>query len=144
MDTSDSSSADGEPDDDPVIGSFDVFLSHELLDQLYVVQHPLRPVRRPMDTPARARIRPHNQILEMTYALDPNSAHYDDSAGAGRRITELTHRSRTVRPETRNYAVGVLHADAATGARELHLTPVAGVLQMRPSFAHVDLLVTRF
>ena len=40
-------------------------------------------------------------------------------------------RSEKVPPKT-HYAIGVLRGG------DLHLTPLKGVLQMRPSFAHID------
>ncbi|RLN94615.1 hypothetical protein BBJ28_00013429 [Nothophytophthora sp. Chile5] len=98
----------------------------------YMVQFPLRPTYRPMPTPPRrARIKPNNQMLQLDFAVDQRSEHYDRDAEEYLQQKHLLLQSSNV-PALTNYAVGVFRQG------QLHLTPVSAVMQMRPSLAHID------
>ncbi|RLN74506.1 hypothetical protein BBJ28_00016311 [Nothophytophthora sp. Chile5] len=97
-----------------------------------MVQFPLRPTYRPMPTPPRrARIKPNNHMLQLDFAVDQRSEHYDRDAEEYLQQKHLLLQSSNV-PALTNYAVGVFRQG------QLHLTPVSAVMQMRPSLAHID------
>lgn len=101
----------------------------------YMVQFPLRPSYRPMPAaPKHARIKPNNQILQLDYEVDQRGDHYDRDAEDYLKQKLQRLQSSSV-PALTNYAVGVFRQG------QLHLTPVKGVMQMRPSLAHIDAAV---
>lgn len=120
-----------DDDDDPVVDQLNVELTQELASKLHVLQCPLEPKGRPrmLQNVAASRHRPVQKALQMDTKLDPTSATFDE--GAQFALEMRTHVSTLVPAQT-NYVIGVVHG------RQLHLTPINGVLQMRPSLAHVD------
>lgn len=130
---------------DEVVAEIDVILSQELLDQLYVMQYPLRPVWRSYDNSMleSVRFKQGQQILEMEYRLKEEEKTREvqtkiSSATTGVEYEDptksmQTHLVRsTVVPNKSNYLVGLYRGS------ELHVTPLKGVLQMRPSFSYID------
>eukprot|EP00698_Gefionella_okellyi_P020469 TRINITY_DN6426_c0_g1_i1.p1 TRINITY_DN6426_c0_g1~~TRINITY_DN6426_c0_g1_i1.p1 ORF type:complete len:443 (+),score=90.64 TRINITY_DN6426_c0_g1_i1:1271-2599(+) len=122
---------DSMEDDDPVVEEIDVFVSTALRDNAFVVQYPLRPVLRPYKsediTAVRAKI--GQKKLEMSVAVNKERQFYNESNDF--QIDSVTLASTTV-PARCNYAIGQLENG------QLHLLPVTGHLQMRPTFSHVD------
>eukprot|EP00128_Syssomonas_multiformis_P016718 Colp12_sorted_trinity150504_noHs@30953 len=138
-------------DDDPVVHEVDIFVSQTLSKNLFVFQFPLRAPNAPYDTGAaelKARIKPIQQKIELEIPLDTASENYDREKGEQfaaaadpegvapgayneKKLEKQILASRRV-PETASYCVGVLTGDS------LHLTPVHGVCQMRPSFYYLD------
>ncbi|KAG1693243.1 hypothetical protein DVH05_023708 [Phytophthora capsici] len=119
-------------DDDPVVREIPVHLSDELRRNLYMVQFPLRPTYRPMpEPPRRARIKPNNQLMQLDFAVDQRSEHFDQDAEDYLKQKYLRLQSSNV-PALSNYAVGVFRQG------QLHLTPLTSVMQMRPSLSHID------
>jgi DNA-directed RNA polymerase III subunit RPC5 len=119
-------------DDDPVVCEIPVHLAEHLRHNAFVVQFPLRPAYRPMpEAPRAARMKPDHQILQLDYDVDQRSEHYDADAEDYLKQKHLRLQSSSV-PALTNYAVAVFRDG------QLHLSPVSGVLQMRPSLAHID------
>jgi hypothetical protein len=60
--------------DDEIIQELPVYLSQELINQLYILQYPLRPATRPyasdMGSLDRVQVKPNQRLVEMTYKLD--------------------------------------------------------------------------
>ncbi|KAL3658315.1 hypothetical protein V7S43_016702 [Phytophthora oleae] len=97
-----------------------------------MVQFPLRPTYRPMpEPPRRARIKPNNQLMQLDFAVDQRSEHFDQDAEDYLKQKYLRLQSSSV-PALSNYAVGVFRQG------QLHLTPLSSVMQMRPSLSHID------
>ena len=130
---------------DEVIAEIDVVLSQELLDQLYVMQYPLRPLWRAYDNSMldSVRFKQGQQILEMEYRLKEEERSREvqtkvSSATTGVEFEDPTKSMQThvvrstVVPNKSNYLVGMYRGS------ELHVTPLKGVLQMRPSFSYID------
>ena len=126
--------------DDPVVREIPVYLSTELSDVLYLIQHPLFSSKRVSPgqatgeppVPATARLRPRHGKLELTTPLDRNDyMHYDDAAPVRQRLSEHKAVSHEVKMQA-HLAIGAMRAGA------LHLTPVRRVLQMRNTLDHVD------
>ena len=70
--------------------------------------------------------------LEIELPLDTSASTYDAEASAGQRIDSIALRSVPVPLRPGALAVGLLSGGA------LHLTPLAGAMQLRPSLAHLD------
>ncbi|CAL1536657.1 unnamed protein product [Lymnaea stagnalis] len=148
-------------DDDPVVDEIDVFLSKSLSDNLYLMQYPLRPVNMGYSNfdHLSARIKPLQKKIEMELALDTFSKNYSRSKGeqisvnvdgnlppnstdrffAGSRMDKIV---LSCPPHVKSfsncqYAIGLFKEG------ELHLTPMSGVVQMRPSFEYLDKADTR-
>jgi DNA-directed RNA polymerase III subunit RPC5 len=117
--------------DDPVIRELDVYVSQDLLNHLYLLQYPMRPMERPLETPVAAKIKPQNHKLEIKHSIVQSGKNYDTNVPQLLLLKEQTHGGTRVAPVT-NYAIGIVREN------ELHLTPVHAIMQMRPMFKHVN------
>ncbi|CAH0479206.1 unnamed protein product [Peronospora belbahrii] len=119
-------------ENDPIVREIPVHLNEGLGHNLYMVQFPLRPTYRPMsEPPRRARIKPNNQMMQLDFAVDQRSEHFDQDAEDYLKQKYLRMQSANV-PALTNYVVGVFRQG------QLHLTPLSSVMQMRPSLSHID------
>ncbi|KAL6059011.1 hypothetical protein QOT17_014423 [Balamuthia mandrillaris] len=120
-------------EDDEVMAEYNVFLSQELSNHLYLLQYPLRPPWRGYDMKQMKEVRykPQSEKLEMDFrrSKEEMQNHFDETHPNGRKKTTLT--SNVVLAKT-NYAIGVFRDG------QLHITPVRGLFQMRPSFRYID------
>jgi len=117
--------------DDPVVREIPVFLSTELSEVLYLIQHPLfSTARGEPPVPSTARLRPLHGKLE-TSTVIPLNEHFDQQADERQAITEHRFVSTEVTPQT-HLCLGAMRDGA------LHLCPVRRVLQMRPSLQHIN------
>ncbi|XP_054003978.1 DNA-directed RNA polymerase III subunit RPC5 [Hylaeus anthracinus] len=145
-----------ENENDPVVKEIPVFLSKTLADKLFILQYPVRPVKEGYDdaTFLKTSIKPENQEVLIEVAIDSHSVHYDESKGEqialnadgdsktdqddddrafeSNRMDKTVLQSSRALPNCSNYAVGVFQD------RELHLTPLRGIIQMRPQFNYLD------
>ncbi|KAL2740836.1 DNA-directed RNA polymerase III subunit RPC5 [Vespula squamosa] len=145
-----------ESEDDPVVKEIPVFLSKTLENKLFIFQYPIRPARDGYDnaTFLKTSIKPENQEVRIEVAVDTYSLNYDKMKGRqiavnadGNSKTEqeddekvfdsdlmdktVLHSSRAL-PECTNYAAAV-YQDG-----ELHITPLKGIIQLRPQFNYLD------
>uniref|UniRef100_A0AAY4BHT1 DNA-directed RNA polymerase III subunit RPC5 C-terminal domain-containing protein n=1 Tax=Denticeps clupeoides TaxID=299321 RepID=A0AAY4BHT1_9TELE len=143
--------ASGE-DDDPVVQEIDVYLAKSLVDKLYLFQYPVRPSSMSYDdaTHLSAKIKPKQQKVELEVALDTMSPNYcrskgeqialnvdgtsfeDSSTYSIKMMDKQTFSSIQATTNTSRYAAAIFRKG------ELHLTPLQGILQMRPSFSYLD------
>nr|XP_015215620.1 PREDICTED: DNA-directed RNA polymerase III subunit RPC5 [Lepisosteus oculatus] len=102
-------------DDDPIVQEIDVYLAKSLADKLYLFQYPVRPATMTYDDVAHlsAKIKPKQQKVELL-------------------MDRQTFSSIQATNGTSRYAAAVFHRG------ELHLTPLHGILQLRPSFSYLD------
>ncbi|XP_033336227.1 RNA polymerase III subunit E [Megalopta genalis] len=145
-----------ESENDPVVNEIPVFLSKTLADKLFIFQYPLRPAKDGYDnaTLLKSSIKPQNQEVLMEVEIDTHSVNYDQSKSEqialnadgdakgdqdeGERAFDSHLMDKTVLQSSRaipnccNYAVGVFQDG------ELHLTPLRGMVQMRPQFNYLD------
>ena len=145
-----------ENENDPVIKEIPVFLSKSLADKLFIFQYPVRPAREGYDnaTIIKSSIKPENQEVLMEVAIDTQSVNYDHSKGEQIAINadgdsktdqedeekafdsnlmdKTVLQSFRALPNCSNYAVGIFQDG------ELHVTPLKGVIQMRPQFNYLD------
>ncbi|KAG1935688.1 DNA-directed RNA polymerase III subunit RPC5 [Pimephales promelas] len=139
-------------DDDPIIQEIDVYLARSLVEKLYLFQYPVRPATMSYDnaTHLTARIKPKQQKVELEVAMDTMSPNYCRSKGeqialnvdgttsedtnvySTKMMDKQAFSSIQATTNTSRYAAAVFHKG------ELHLTPLQGILQMRPSFTYLD------
>ncbi|XP_076154597.1 DNA-directed RNA polymerase III subunit RPC5 isoform X1 [Alosa pseudoharengus] len=139
-------------DDDPIIQEFDVYLAKSLADKLYLFQYPVRPSSMTYDdaTHLSAKIKPKQQKVELEVAMDTMSPNYCRSKGeqialnvdgttceesslySVKMMDKQTLTSIQATTDTSRYAAAIFRKG------EFHLTPLQGILQMRPSFSYLD------
>src|SRR5579859_2093158 len=120
-DDNNSVSAEDQIEDDPVLKTYDVFISDQLKDHIYLVQYPIRnPQEQYSDdsAPFEARIKPREGTLELDVPLDPNNlslirgerfAGPSSDTGVKReaRVLDRQRLSGTVHPNQANYFVAM-------------------------------------
>ncbi|KFU93867.1 DNA-directed RNA polymerase III subunit RPC5, partial [Chaetura pelagica] len=130
----------------------DVFLARSLLEKLYLFQYPIRPASMTYDdvTHLSAKIKPKQQKVELEMAIDTLNPNYCRSKGEqialnvdGTSTDETsTYSSKLMDKQTfcsSQAASNVSRYAAAVYKKgELHLTPLHGILQLRPSFTYLD------
>nr|XP_003702985.2 PREDICTED: DNA-directed RNA polymerase III subunit RPC5 [Megachile rotundata] len=145
-----------ENENDPVVKEIPVFLSKTLADKLFIFQYPVRPAGEGYDnvTFLKTSIKPENQEVLIEVAIDTQSVTYDHSKGEQIAINadgdaksdqddeekafdsnlmdKTVLQSSRALPNCSNYAVGIFQDG------ELHITPLKGVIQMRPQFSYLD------
>nr|XP_046232947.1 DNA-directed RNA polymerase III subunit RPC5 [Scatophagus argus] len=139
-------------DDDPIIEEIDVYLAKSLADKLYLFQYPVRPSTMTYDDVSHltAKIKPKQQRVELEMAINTMSPNYCRSKGeqialnvdgtsydetntySAKMMDKQTFSSIQATTNTSRYAVAVFRKG------ELHVTPLTGILQMRPSFSYLD------
>uniref|UniRef100_A0A6I8QCI9 Polymerase (RNA) III (DNA directed) polypeptide E (80kD) n=1 Tax=Xenopus tropicalis TaxID=8364 RepID=A0A6I8QCI9_XENTR len=139
-------------DDDPVVQEIDVFLAKSLSEKLYLLQYPIRPASMTYDdvTHVSTRIKPKEQKMEMEIAMNTESPNYccskgeqialnvdgasndDTSTYSTKLMDKQTFSSIQAESNTTRYAAALYRKG------EIHLTPLHGILQMRPSFTYLD------
>jgi len=145
-------------EEDPVIHEIPVFVSKGT-PGLYLVQYPVRPASMPYSAGSvgRARLRPRNQQLELELAINTEGENYDRSRGEQIKLNVDGSESVGARgvakdggyfssslmdkqvlqggaalPSCDRYALGILNDN------ELHLSPVKGVLALKPHLGYLD------
>jgi DNA-directed RNA polymerase III subunit RPC5 len=120
-----------EEEEDYVVQRFDVSLSHNLTENLYCFQYPLRPPSKGYDfnTLRELRYKKDHQIMEMDFELNTKNEHYDTESSFDQRI--FTLQSSQI-PLKTNYCVGVLRGD------QFHITPLKNILQLRPKLEYLS------
>lgn len=139
-------------DDDPIIEEIDVYLAKSLADKLYLFQYPVRPSTMTYDdvNHLSAKIKPKQQRVELEMAIDTMSPNYCRSKGEQIALNV----DGTTYDESNTYSVKMMdkqtfssiqattntsrYAAAVFRKGELHVTPLTGILQMRPSFSYLD------
>uniref|UniRef100_UPI0037E74202 DNA-directed RNA polymerase III subunit RPC5 n=1 Tax=Semicossyphus pulcher TaxID=241346 RepID=UPI0037E74202 len=139
-------------DDDPIIEEIDVYLAKSLADKLYLFQYPVRPSTMTYDdvNHLAARIKPKQQRVELEMAINTMSPNYCRSKGeqialnvdgtaydetntyTAKMMDKQTFSSIQATTNTSRYAAAIFRKG------ELHVTPLTGILQMRPSFSYLD------
>ncbi|KAJ3283326.1 DNA-directed RNA polymerase III subunit RPC5 [Borealophlyctis nickersoniae] len=144
-------------DGDEVLREIDVYVSQQLADSLYVFQYPTRPhAFNEEHHPVLARMKPKAQSFQLEIPLHTGGPHYNKDAGErlghglddkpiltaydmdqyGQRgnatLLDKQTLASSLLPANANYMIGILQDE------QLHLTPVAATLQMRPSLHYID------
>ncbi|KAM9305142.1 DNA-directed RNA polymerase III subunit RPC5 [Gastrophryne carolinensis] len=145
-------------DDDPIIQEIDVFLAKSLAEKLYLFQYPVRPASMTYDGVPHlaARIKPKLQKVEVDMAINALSPNYCRSKGEQIALNV----DGTCNDETSTYSSKLMdkqtfssiqaasntsrYAAAFYKKGEIHVTPLHGILQMRPSFTYLDKADSKF
>ncbi|KAF9977824.1 DNA-directed RNA polymerase III subunit RPC5 [Actinomortierella ambigua] len=143
---------------DELIKEIPVFLSQQLAKYLYLFQYPVRASQLPFDSvsgPNKARIKPHAQLIELELPVDTKATQYNRQRGEElamgmndkaiktaydmdadedeeKELLDKQILTSSLIPTATNYLAGILRND------ELHLTPIHGSVQLRPSFKYLD------
>ena len=139
-------------EEDEVVEEFDVFLSKNLSNNLYLLQYPTTHFRQTYSADQRhvARIKPQHKKLEMDIRLDVSSPNYDQGKGeqiavnvdGGASGDGMTYENSVMDYQVFSSRhvpqVGSRFAAAVVQDNQLHLTPISQVMQMQPSFKYVD------
>ncbi|XP_054848784.1 DNA-directed RNA polymerase III subunit RPC5 [Eublepharis macularius] len=139
-------------EDDPIIQEIDVHLAKSLSEKLYLFQYPIRPASMTYDdvTHLSAKIKPKQQKVELELAIDTLNPNYCRSKGEQIALNV----DGTCADETSTYSSKLMdkqtfcssqttsnvsrYAAAIFRKGEIHLTPLHGILQLRPSFSYLD------
>ncbi|XP_043818409.1 DNA-directed RNA polymerase III subunit RPC5 isoform X1 [Dromiciops gliroides] len=139
-------------ENDPVIQEIDVYLAKSLAEKLYLFQYPVRPASMTYDDIPHlsAKIKPKQQKVELEMAIDTMNPNYCRSKGEQIALNV----DGTCTDETSTYSTKLMdkqtfcssqttsntsrYAAALYRKGELHLTPLHGILQLRPSFSYLD------
>ncbi|KAG9477010.1 hypothetical protein GDO78_002414 [Eleutherodactylus coqui] len=145
-------------DDDPIIQELDVYLAKSLSEKLYLFQYPIRPSMMNYDGVPHlsARIKPKQQKVELDMAINTMSPNYcrskgeqialnvdgtcndDTSTYSTKLMDKQTFSSIQAASNTSRYAVAFYRKG------EIHVTPLHGILQLRPSFTYLDKADTKY
>ena len=146
-------------EDDEIIREIDVYISPELANTMHLIQFPLQPASHSVinipksasekqrkqqqsvlrsqqpPQPISARIKPENAILELGYKVPSSSFSSQRQIPAPLSLSERTFASNNI-PILTHMAMGLFDNTNS----KLDLIPLHRIMQMRPSFAHVDAL----
>eukprot|EP00697_Spironema_sp_BW2_P008219 gnl/Spiro4/22738_TR11230_c0_g1_i1.p1 gnl/Spiro4/22738_TR11230_c0_g1~~gnl/Spiro4/22738_TR11230_c0_g1_i1.p1 ORF type:complete len:343 (-),score=81.01 gnl/Spiro4/22738_TR11230_c0_g1_i1:55-1029(-) len=121
--------ASSSEDDDPVVRSFDVFLSQNLASQLHVFQYPLYNHPPDMTSLVEMRMKPLHHLVEMQLNIAQSGPYYNPTSQTPM-TTEVM--SGTHVPHNARYALGLCVRD------QIHLTPISEVTPLRPNFTNYN------
>lgn len=143
-----------DEEDDPIIEEIPVYLSKTLAENLYVLQYPVKSSASTFDDGqvVNCCVKPVNQQVKVDYALNTASKNYDAFKGEQFAIAaDGKEKDRQQKPSFRSgtmdkqsflsskpiedvnrYMVCVLQD------REIHATPVRGIVSMRQVFSYFD------
>ena len=141
---------ESEAEADPVVTDIPVFLSKA--GNCYLYQYPVRPGHMTYDGShvIKARFRPVNQQAQLELAINTKSENYDESKGeqialntdgpaaGSNKYFQSSKMDKQLLTGTSPLASTGRYALAILDNEELHLTPVKGVLQLRPSLGYMD------
>jgi DNA-directed RNA polymerase III subunit RPC5 len=157
-DLDDPSSSEEDNEDDPIVKSYDLFISNQLKDHIYLLQYPIRNPDEEyyaQSAPYNARIKPNEGSFDLDVPID--NRNYCISRGDKFSGSHLDSESRTFdrqrlsgkcQSNQANYFVGVFNGGANSSVtrrsyvlEQMHLTPVKGTVQLRPNFNYYDTAV---
>lgn len=144
--------------DDPIVEEIPVYLSKMLLEQLFVFQYASKKFDFNFDnaTVTQSSMKPLNQEAKIDFKLDSASLHYDAFKGEQFAIAADGQKSKTNKqPDQQvSFRSGTMDRQSFVSSRplenihryvvgvfqdkEIHASPISGILQMRPSFSYFD------
>eukprot|EP00979_Chaetoceros_neogracilis_P018083 scaffold10550_cov271-Chaetoceros_neogracile.AAC.62 len=140
---------------DEIIREIDVYISPELAQSMHLIQFPLQPASHtvnpllnhlpkgkkdsyrppPPPVPTKAIMKPQKDMLELIFDIPNQSFSSQRRVPEVLNLTERTFASQNIAMKT-HMAMGIFDS---TG-NKIDLIPLKSVLQMRPTFRHVDAL----
>ncbi|KAH8398159.1 hypothetical protein KR215_008187 [Drosophila sulfurigaster] len=147
--------------DDPIVEEIPVFLSKHLQDQLYLFQYPTKTEIANHDDAVVVNccVKPFTQEVKVDFGLNLESKHYDRFKGEQFAVAADGKNTYGAVPakgaERPTYKRGIMDKQAFTSSRsltdiskyvvgiytedkEMHLSPLASIVQLRPSLTHFD------
>ena len=144
--------------EDQVVKEVDVYLSKQLVQNLYLLQFPVRPAHLPYDDVPHlsARVKPQQAKVEVELAVNTSSPNYCGSKGE-----QIAINVDGPNPEEENayFSTNMMDKQLLTSmpagvsseryvagiykGGELHLTPLKAIVQLRPSFSYLDKVDSR-
>ena len=131
-----------EEEEDEIVREIDVFISPELAQSMHLIQFPLTPasntgprkINKPKPTiPKSARMKPQHANLELEFEIPSKTFSRQRQVPGPLDLNTRTFSSHNI-PLTTHMAMGVFDS---TGSR-IDLIPLHRIMQMRPSFKHID------
>lgn len=143
-------------EEDEIVREIDVFISPELASCMHLIQFPLQPASHtvnpinmnnnknsrqrairpiPPAVPTSVKLKPHHDMLELTFDVPKSSFSAQRQVPEVLNLAERTLYSQNIKMKT-HMAMGLFDA---TGTK-IDLVPLYRVMQMRPTFRHVDAL----
>uniref|UniRef100_A0A1L8DHA5 Putative rna polymerase c iii 37 kDa subunit n=1 Tax=Nyssomyia neivai TaxID=330878 RepID=A0A1L8DHA5_9DIPT len=141
-------------EEDPIVEEIPIYLSKSLAENLYVFQFSTKDANFKIDCNdvVNSCAKPHNQQVKVDFGLETKSRNYDEFRGTqlaveadgknpskGERpsypsgtMDKMSFVSSKAVQNSGNFVIGVMQD------REVHTTPLKGILQMRPSFSYFD------
>ncbi|KAK9243454.1 Sin-like protein conserved region-domain-containing protein [Lipomyces tetrasporus] len=122
-------------DDDPIVRSYPIYLSSRLASNLHIFQYPVRPNTRPYtgsqgEPVLDIRLKPDSGLVHVDVPID-TTKFYDHEKGEKWGAVDRQTLGGVMN-KSEGYMIGIFKDG------ELHLTPVKGTCQLRPSFTYVD------
>jgi DNA-directed RNA polymerase-3 subunit RPC5 len=128
---------------DEIVREIDVFISPELAQSMHLIQFPLTPASntgpnrkinksKPI-VPKSARMKPQHANLELEFEIPSTTFSRQRQIPGSLDLNTRTFSSHNI-PLTTHMAMGVFDS---TGSR-IDLIPLHRIMQMRPSFKHID------
>ncbi|XP_030372554.1 DNA-directed RNA polymerase III subunit RPC5 [Scaptodrosophila lebanonensis] len=149
-----------DDEDDPVVEEIPVFLSKNLQDSLYLFQYPTKTTLPNLDDAivVNCCVKPYTQQVKVNFGLDTDAKHYDRFKGEQFAVSadgKYTLGSTTTKTGERpTFKRGIMDNQAFTSTRsltdvskyivgiltdkEMHLSPLTSIVQLRPALAHFD------
>jgi hypothetical protein len=130
VDSSDDDNNDNlNEEEDEIVREIDVFLSLSPEgSEVYLMQFPLQ--HQELAHAESARIKPHHNLMELSHGTPADIQEFGQY-----HMPTRTFASHTV-PVSTHLALGMISNEP--GVEGLHLIPLSHIIQMRPSFHHVD------
>ncbi|EDV39783.1 uncharacterized protein Dana_GF24293 [Drosophila ananassae] len=149
-----------DEEEDPIVEEIPVFLSKNLQDSLYLFQYPTKTELANHDDSVVVNccVKPFAQEVKVDFGLDTESGHYDRFKGEqfaqaadGKNTYGAAPPKGMERP---TYKRGIMDKQAFTSSRsltdvtkyivgiytdrEVHLSPLTSIVQLRPALSHFD------
>uniref|UniRef100_A0A1B0FI91 DNA-directed RNA polymerase III subunit RPC5 n=1 Tax=Glossina morsitans morsitans TaxID=37546 RepID=A0A1B0FI91_GLOMM len=143
-----------DDDEDTILEEIPVFLSKNLQDNLYIFQYPTKSQTYNFENVSVSNccIKPINQEVKVDFSLDTESRFYDQFKGE--QLALAADGKNQAKGERPSFKRGIMDKQAFLSSRplddvtkyvvgvyadkEIHLSPLTGIVQLRPSFSYFD------
>uniref|UniRef100_A0A1A9W1P9 DNA-directed RNA polymerase III subunit RPC5 n=1 Tax=Glossina brevipalpis TaxID=37001 RepID=A0A1A9W1P9_9MUSC len=143
-----------DDDEDTLVEEIPVFLSKDLQDNLYIFQYPTKPQTHNFENVSVVNccVKPINQEVKVDFALDMESRFYDQFKGE--QFALAADGKTPIKGERPSFKRGIVDKQAFLSSRplddvdkyvvgvyvnkEIHLSPLTSIVQLRPSFSYFD------
>jgi hypothetical protein len=128
-----------ENEEDYIIKSYDISLSHKLIESLYLLQYPLRgtSMSYDFDSLKSVNFKPIHKKMNMEFEINDKTDNFDnDSIFASKKNFMLSSKQLQLKA---NYCIGVLRGGKPKNNKDqFHITPLKNILQLRPNLDYLS------